>query len=248
MPNVVKGSVQQKMVVVPYRPARRAFYFMVATLAIVGSALAGFGFGYYRTLQSQEVVRLSEDELSAELATSIEENADLRQQVAILERASVMDQRANEEIQETLSSLREQVVRLEQDIVFYRQVVSDEIDSSGMVIGQLDLEGAEDSNQVQYKLVIRQPETDQESYLLGHVNVNVVGSINGEQTVIPLRDVSDDQDDLDIRLRFRYFQNIEGELTLPDGFTPEQIHVTAVSTSPIESQVNKNFSWVVERS
>lgn len=248
MPNVVKGSVQQKMVVVPHRPGRRAFYILVAAAAVLASAVSGFGFGYYRTMQSQENVRLSEDELTRELALQTEQNADLRQQVAILERASVMDRRANEEVQETLSSLREQVVRLEQDIVFYRQVVSDEIDSSGMVIGQLDLEASAGAPEIRYKLVIRQPESDQESYLLGHVNINVIGSLDGEQTVIPLRDVSAEQDDLDIRLRFRYFQNIEGELTLPDNFIPEQVNVTAVSTSPIESQVNKNFSWVVERS
>ena len=50
-----------------------------------------------------------------------------------------------------------------------------------------------------------------------------------------------------MRLRFKYFQNIEGELVLPDNFVPDRLQVAAVSVEPVEKSINQNFSWVVER-
>jgi hypothetical protein len=92
---------------------------------------------------------------------------------------------------------------------------------------------------------MRHKDTDGDVYLNGHVNVNVVGRLDGEQVVIPIRELSEDEEQLDIKLRFRLFQNIEGELALPAGFEPEQIHIAAISTSPANKSINKNFSWVV---
>lgn len=46
MPNVVKGSKQEKMVVVPHRPGRRLLLVILLTLGVGGSALGGFMFGY----------------------------------------------------------------------------------------------------------------------------------------------------------------------------------------------------------
>lgn len=247
MPNVVKGSKQEKRVVVVHRPGRRLLLALSIVIGIAISAIGGYLYGYFSTASSEENARITEQQLGEDLAEARDENAELRRQVAILERSAVMDQRATQEVQETLTELQEQVIRLEQDVVFYRQAISDEIDSSGIIIGQLDIEGTADPQVFRYKLVLRQEESSQDSFLLGHVNVNVVGELNDEQMVIPLQDISGEVDTIDIRLRYRYFQNIEGELELPVGFMPEQIHVIAISNSPIESQANKSFSWVVER-
>ena len=73
----------------------------------------------------------------------------------------------------------------------------------------------------------------------------VWGPRDDELVIIPLRDISAEQDELDIRLRFRYFQNIEGELVLPEGFEPERVQIAAVETSPIEKTLDQDFSWVV---
>ena len=79
------------------------------------------------------------------------------------------------------------------------------------------------------------------------MNINLVGSQGEELQILSLRDLSAEQDQLDIRLRFKYFQNIEGELVLPDNFVPDRMQVAAVSVEPVEKSINQNFSWVVER-
>lgn len=246
MPNVVKGSKQERMVVVPYRPARRVIIGLLLIIGVGASAAGGFLYSYYETIESQQGELASREELSEELQTRELENSDLRRQIAILDRSSVLDQRATEEVQSTIMSLRERVAQLEQDIVYYRQVVSDETGETGLVISQLDLSTTSAAGVYSYKLVLRQLDADGDSFLIGFVNINLVGSQGGEQVIVPLRQVSQEQDELDIRLRFKYFQNIEGSLTLPDGFVPERVQIAAVSTEPVEKDIDQDFSWVVE--
>jgi cell division protein FtsB len=91
MPNVVKGSKQERMVVVPHRPLRRVLFTTAVLLGVLVSALGGWAYGYYKTMLSQETIQADRAELIADLQTAQTENADLKRQIAILDRASVMD-------------------------------------------------------------------------------------------------------------------------------------------------------------
>ncbi len=247
MPNVVKGSKQERMVVVPYRPGRRILLVSLFVVGVGASAVGGFIFGYASTLRAQQSEQATQQELNAQLIAAETENSELRRQVAILDRSSVMDQRATEEVQGTIRGLRDRVAQLEQDIVYYRQVVSEETEDTGLIISQLDIDTTREPNRYRYKLVLRQQDADGDTFLTGHVNINLVGSQGEQQQILALRDLSAEQDQLDIRLRFKYFQNIEGELVLPENFVPERFQIAAVSIEPVDKSINQNFSWVVGR-
>lgn len=245
MPNVVKGSKQEQMVVVPYRPRQRVLFTLFLVLGVAISAAGGWAYGYYKTMLTQQTELADQSELTAEIDSLRLENANLRRQIAILDRSSVMDQQANAEVQGTITSLRERVAQLEEDIVFYRQVVAEETEDTGLMIGQLDLDATTDPGRFRYKLVMRQKDADGDTFLVGHVNVNLVGLLDEEQVILALRDISEAEDELDIRLRFKYFQNIEGELALPEGFQPDRVQIAAVSTEPVSKTISEDFGWVV---
>ncbi len=245
MPNVVKGSKQEQMVVVPYRPRRRALFITVLVSVVAASVVSGFLYGYCQGLSAQGAVQDERDKLKAELSALRIQNTDLSRQVAILDRSSMVDQRATAEVQATIRNLREQLAQLQQDVVFYRQVVSSDTVDTGLIVGQMNIYGTSDPGRFRYKLVMRQQDADGDSYLRGHVNVNLVGRRGDEQMIFALRDISDEQDQLDIRLRFKYFQTIEGELALPTGFEPERIQIAAVATEPVGKSIDQYFSWMV---
>lgn len=247
MPNVVKGSKQEKMVVVPYRPRRRVLLVTLLLLGVGTSAVGGFLYGYINTMRIQQSEQATQQELNVQLINSATENSELRRQVAILDRSSVMDQRATEEVQATILGLRDRVAQLEQYIVHYRQVVSAETEDTGLIISQLGINATREENRFRYKLVLRQQDADGDTFLTGHVNVNLVGTQGEAQQILSLRDVSAEQDQLNIRLRFKYFQNIEGEMVLPQNFVPDRLQIAAVSLEPVAKSINQNFSWVVER-
>ena len=246
MPSAVKGSKQERMVVVPYRPWKSLFFNLTLVAGAVVSALFGFAYGYYR-LHIQQTVEPDRAELVEEIELLRVENFDLNRQVAILDRTSIMDQRANEEVQDTISSLRDQVALLEQDITYYRSVVSEETEDTGLIISNWDINSTREDDLYRYKLVMRQQDADGDTFLTGHVNVSLVGRQNEEFVTFPLHAVSAEQDQLDIRLRFKFFQNIEGELILPEGFVPNLVQIAAVETSPFEKTFDQDFSWVVKQ-
>lgn len=233
------------MVVVPYRPRQRVLFTLFLVLGVAISAVGGWAYGYYKTMLTQQTELADQSELRAELDSLQLENADLRRQIAILDRSSVMDQQANAEVQGTITALRERVAQLEEDIVFYRQVVAEETEDTGLVIGQLDIDATAVPGRYRYKLVMRQQDADGDTFLVGHVNVNLVGLQGDEQVILALRDISEAEDELDIRLRFKYFQNIEGELALPEGFQPDRIQIAAVATEPVSKTISEDFGWVV---
>ena len=244
MPNVVKGSRQDKMMVVPYRPGQRLFWLIGSILLIGLGTLCGFGFGYYQIHRVEESFKngfleqtILLDELSAE-------NSELKRQVAMLERSGLLDQRVNETDQKTLSSLRDQLATLEQDLSFYKNVITKQTDDTGLMVSEWSLKRISNSNRYRYKLALRQQDADGDTYLNGHVNVNLVGTQNGKNTVYSLSEVSKEQEQIDIKLRFKFFQDIEGELTLPDNFLPEYIKIVGVEINPVRKTIDREYPWI----
>jgi hypothetical protein len=46
-----------------------------------------------------------------------------------------------------------------------------------------------------------------------------------------------------VRFRFRYFQDVEGDLRLPEGFEPYEIQVVAQAEGGSTSQAERTFQW-----
>ena len=231
--------------VVPYRPGRRVLFTLLLLTGVAVSAAGGWGYAYYTTVLTQQGEQAEKRELSAQLTDLRQENEALKRQIAILDRSSAVDQQTGAELQETLTALRQRVAQLEEDVLFYRQVVEEETEETGLVIGQLDIDATRSPDRYRYKLVMRQQDADGDTYLTGHVNFNLVGQLQDQQVILPLRDLSEFEDELDIRLRFKYFQNIEGELALPEGFQPDRIQIAAVANEPVSKRINEDFGWVV---
>jgi len=86
-----------------------------------------------------------------------------------------------------------------------------------------------------------------ENVISGYANVNILGMQEGSEVSFPLRSIAVDENQLDIRLQFRYFQNIEGELIIPENFVPETVQILAVAQGENAKTAQKNFVWLVER-
>lgn len=242
MPNVVKGSRQQRMVVVPYKPWRRFALVVFLVMGMGAVSAGGYLFGQYVASRNHLVTSADNQRLIQELASVRDEAAALRSQVTISGRTSVMDQRANEEVQSTINSLRQRIMQLEQDVSFYRQVMAPEQLETGLIIAEFDVTPAETPNHYRYKAVFRQAGAG-DSVLEGRVEIAVSGVRNGESVEMPLQDLVPEPGTVESTLNFRYFQNIEGDIQVPEDFVPRQIEVRADSIKPTERKVEKIFNW-----
>ena len=232
------------MIVVPYRPGRRLLLLFGSIFIISLGTLGGFGFGYYHIHKVEESFKDGFSEQRILLTELSAENLELKRQVAILERSGLLDQRVNETDQKTLSSLRDQLATLEQDLSFYKNVISKQTDDTGLMVSEWSLKRISKSNRYRYKLAVRQQDADGDTYLDGYVNVNLVGTQNGRNVVYSLSEVSKEQEQTDIKLRFKFFQDIEGELTLPENFLPEYVKIMGVEINPVRKSIDRDYPWI----
>jgi hypothetical protein len=244
MPNIVKGSRQEQMIVVPYRPWRQGIFTVWVVLAVALAGGFGVFIGHNDATRGQTAIIIENQRMREELLIYRDEVSDLRSSFAILDRGSLVDQRATDEAQATIATLRSKVSQLEQDINFYRQVMAPENEDVGLVITQAEIMPCDSSNRYKYKLVFRQ-QGQQDAMLEGRAMVNIIGNHMGDQQTWPLEQLSELDGSEGFRLNFRYFQNVEGELLLPEYFRPEKIEINASSTRPVEKAVSKTFSWSV---
>jgi len=88
---------------------------------------------------------------------------------------------------------------------------------------------------------------DNRNYIKGSVKMNLLGVRQGSRQSIPFETVSKDWPDGDgAPFNFRYFQDIGGELVVPEGFMPEQIEVIAQSKGRKAVRLEKRFDWKVD--
>jgi hypothetical protein len=80
----------------------------------------------------------------------------------------------------------------------------------------------------------------------GRLTVDVFGNSGDREVSYSLAELSEDFHENAGKLQFRYFQAIEGEITLPDGFEPRGMKLTARARKPREMEVREQFPWTVQ--
>lgn len=241
----VKGSKQHRMVVVPYRPVRRVVITLVLLVLVAAAVAASYYWGHHKGVTEQADAVIERNRLRQEVAELTEESDKLRQQVANLRLGSEVDQQASEEMRNQVIALKEEIAALEEDITFYRGLMSPGDNNTGLTIGSLNVLATGIPRQFEYKLVVQQLATDHQ-VLSGYLTFKIVGRRNQQTETLSLHQISEQVESEEIRLRFRYFQNVEGRLTLPEGFEPERIELVARSTGRDSQTVEKKFGWLVQ--
>jgi hypothetical protein len=240
----VKGSKQRKMIVVPHRPWYRAGGFIVC-LAVFGAvSWLTYDYGLDQGLATKVEVVEERDALRSALDGSEATLVGLRQQVADLKLGGQVDTRANEEVRLAVESLQTQIAELNEEIRFYKGVMVPNADAKGLRVERLDLRQSGVVNRYRYSLMLTQV-VDKHDFVQGVVDVSLVGTQLGEARTYTLNEL-DVEILAEIRFRFRYFQNIEGELVLPADFTPTKVVVAARPSGRGTNGTEKTFAWRVK--
>ena len=232
----------EEYVVIRHRPGHRlrriAVLLVVALLAAVGGYVAGLAKGGGQ-LSS---VAASTEQLTAEVDELRSQYRQARQSVVNLERGRLIDEHALREARNTMVRLETRIAELEADLTFYRNIMAPSEAAKGLQVDRFTLLPGRDNREFGFKLVLTQA-GDNKSYISGVVAVNVIGNLDGEKEVIALRDLSEQINELGVAFRFRYFQDIEGKLTLPEHFEPLEIQVVAQAQGRKAAQAERTFNW-----
>ena len=165
-----------------------------------------------------------------------------RQQLINLERGQAIDEQALNQARKTIVDLETRIVSLQSDLTFYKNIMAPSETSKGLQVDSFSLVRARNQDSYDFKLVLTQVGNNK-SYISGVVAVNVIGLRDEEKEVIALRDLSEDIADLGVKFRFRYFQDVEGSLKLPEEFEPLEVQVVAQAEGRKSSQAERTFNW-----
>jgi cell division protein FtsB len=172
-----------------------------------------------------------------------EEVAELKQEVALLETHRNIDREAYKEVESSLSSLQAKIVEQRDALAFYRGIVSPADGKPGLRVQDLTLTRGEEEREFNVRLVLVQS-MQHDRKVSGDVHMSVQGSQDGADKSYELAELLPDDADSDWPFSFRYFQNFNRQLLLPNGFTPRLIRVEVRSKTRSIADIEASFDWV----
>lgn len=179
-------------------------------------------------------------------AGSGDDPADLRQQVEELEqrvttlaRSDQISREANRELQGALAEREEQVAALRSEVAFYERFVGSTAERRGLTVHELQLRPGEGGVWHFAATLAQNQERGQPSE--GALTLAVGGSRNGRYEELEWSDLLQREDAPPLEYSFKYFQQVQGDIMLPEGFTPVRVTVRAAPARG--SAVEQSFPW-----
>jgi len=149
-----------------------------------------------------------------------ERHEGVQNSLAQFERQLQVDKSAYEELSKELELSNRQLSDLRSELKFYRSIISPEGSPRGARVQDFKIYPGKDVSRFVFKLVLIQPMQDSKE-LSGKLGFEIRGT-QGEETAViknPMPDVAR------VPVRFKFFQNVNGEFVLPAGFAPSEVRV-----------------------
>ena len=213
---------------------RRVLHTALLTVLLCATAFAGFWFG--RHVQGVDQRRIAALEDMQRVST--EQQAGLRQELAGLRLEQSVSHQAGDELRGDLKQQGQELAALRDELVFYRSLMAPDRLAKGLQIAGFEL-FEKRSGGYTFHLLLTQV-AQRRSRLSGKVSVQVSGVREGEAEVLPLTDLAE-LEAYPLPYRFRYFQDIKGEIRLPEGFRPETVQVSVQARG--KQAVERDFPW-----
>jgi len=153
-----------------------------------------------------------------------------------------VDDQSSQQLVDSIKQLRDTQLQLEAELQFYRNIMAPELAKEGLTIADFELLDSKVPDSSRFKLVLTQA-GKQEQFIKGKVELKLTGVLNGEQKTFAFSELGTFQAK-HFQFQFRYFQNIEGEIVLPQGFTAEQVTISAKTQGLRKNQAaEKKVNW-----
>jgi len=233
------------VVVRTYEPARRlivwGFILVLTSLVLyITYEFGRYDAGYDRMAVAQD---RNEARIAAERLES--ENRELRTRIAEFDTIRIGRAREQLEVSRTIGELQAQVAKQTQELEFFRGIVAQNAAAPGVKIQQLRIVGnAEKPKQFILRFtLVRTARPD--DVAVGTVVLSIDGASQEKPQTLDLGKLTGGKT-RELRFNFRYFENFDQEIALPQGFQPERVNVELRGGRKDVSPLTQSFLWTVE--
>ncbi len=194
------------------------------------------GFDGIESRDERNVLLKQIDELEDQIS-------DLRKEKAGLERAQQIERKAYDDLDTTLKVLQSEILELKEEVAFYRGIISPRDAAQGLYLQTFKVEANGSPRGFRYKVILTQV-FQNERLARGVVRLSIEGLMNQQPKVFNLAELTE-KHVKELEYRFKYFQNMEGDLQLPVGFKPKRVILSVMPAghSADEGTIEKTYDW-----
>ena len=168
------------------------------------------------------------------------DNDELRRKLTVVSREQQVERIAYGRIGEQLRRLQSTILSLREEVAFYRDIVGPD-GEKGIQVQSLVVDPDGRERGFRFQLVLtRGGKSDKVAE--GSVSLSVSGELQGKSRRLSFRDLSAPSSDA-LEFSFKYFQRLQGHMTLPAGFVPRRVYVQVDSPDGNASGHERHFDW-----
>jgi hypothetical protein len=238
------ADLPRNLVVRAHAPVRRTvlsiLFSIIGLFALyVVYELGRYDAGYNRLAVSQE-----RTELETRIADLERINRELRTKMAELDTIRIGRNQERAELARTIGDLQAQVARQQQDLAFYRGIVTQGTSTLGVKIHQLRISATEEPNRFRVRLTIMQSVRPDEP-VVGAVTMRLEGDAQGSASSLDLATLTRGKQQ-ELPFNFRFLENFDEQIAIPDGFRPEKLTVEVRSNRKGVTPLTQSYLWRVD--
>jgi hypothetical protein len=159
---------------------------------------------------------------------------------AVLERETKVLRGANQLLREQESSRQAEINQLQSELDFFRRLAGTGGRQSGLDVYHMELVPTDSQRVYQFILTLTQ-NIRRASIISGKARIDLEGTMEDRPVTLYWSRLSGNEIP-EPSFRFKYFQQLEGYLTLPEGFSPVQLRIT-LDAGDRQKPVQKSYDW-----
>ena len=170
-----------------------------------------------------------------------EERNALRRELKMVKQAAEIDRESIIAIRDQIKQFQDERLKMEEELAFLRGIVSTDSKKEGLRVQNFKLEPGLESGQYIYKFSVSQV-INSGIVAKGSIDLSILGLQKGQSKRLSLSQVSSEKLDK-IKMRFRFFQNVEGKVNLPKDFEPASIEIEVKPSNKKLQPVKESYNW-----
>lgn len=168
-------------------------------------------------------------------------NGELKSEAASARRSAELHSIAVDKMQASLREKEAAVQGLARELHFYRTLYTPD-DRRLVRVRTFNLQKGGAADEFAYILVLTgMPKKQQKTS--GMVSMAVGGTRHGVETRLDFGQISAPGSPGPLKFSLKYFQEISGNIALPEGFEPDSVHITLTLDDSSENPVSVRYDW-----
>jgi len=223
-------------------PVRSGVLWALALFSVIVAVAVGYLFAEQKQQISDQPANTERAAMQAMVTQLQDQNNELVTKLARFEQSDAIDSTTNKEMLKSLAEKEQEVKTLNEELSFYKKIVSPEGFDEGLGIDSFSMDYAENVNEYNYKLVLTQVGGGSLE-ARGTVLLRVQGTQDGFEKVLEWWDLRPDSSLPMPSFGFKYFQRMDGKIILPDGFIARVVLVKIIPDSTSLKSSEQSYTW-----